>query len=198
MSAPWLQVDSEEFISRTNTDIQGDLQFGSSSGSVGQIILKTGANTQAWSNLPAGTNYVYKVIKDSPNNVNVGANTFINGTVSVNINNPFTFDGLTGIFTAVVSGTYRWHLETTLSNSLVQTKFKMVVNSVVTSTRTNIYIPSLTTDQPFISSDIFTVTAGQTVVPTFEAFGVSGILNNSGLDATYNNPTTYIIFERIN
>ena len=51
-----LNVDGN-FFSNANsslygtTDIQGDLQFASNSGSVGQVLTKTGASTQDWQNL---------------------------------------------------------------------------------------------------------------------------------------------------
>lgn len=197
MAAPWVELDSDAVIVRNNLDVQGDLQFSSSSGTAGQIILKTGANTQAWSNFPQSiTPAIAKLSLPIVVNVNSGNNTFIGGSVSL-VNNPFSFNPIDGTLTANITGLFRYHFVTTLSNGLAQTKFVLKVGSTTVSAQKNAYIPMLNVAQPFHATDTFNVTSGNIVTPTFITDGVGGTISNSGLDPDSGLSTTYIILEKI-
>src|ERR1043166_7926079 len=84
-------------------DIEGDLQIAASSGSSGNFVKKTGASTQAWSNLAASD------IKGGTNN-QVMISNGTNGTFS---------DNLAVVGTCTVGSTLGVTGVTTLSNNLI-------------------------------------------------------------------------------
>lgn len=220
---PGTLTSTSTFTASAAANIVGNLQFNSVSGSSGQFVKKTGASTQAFANIvasdiTAGSNgqvlltsggvstwgsipttlYFQRYYNNTTINVNTGTNVFsTTGVQQVNSNSPFTFNTGTGTFTCAVAGTYRWTFATILSTHDAQSKFLISDGTNILCAQQTDYLPGITSAQPFTYTGTFAATVGQIWAVGFASFGVGGVMNSSGADATFSCPTTTLEIARI-
>lgn len=101
------QLRGDELTADTILDVLGDLRLSSASGNVGEIIIKTGANTQAWAPLPSSNPIMENRQNSSDKTITLGVPADAEFSTSNYSNGSLGYTYLAGSFTVAANSVYR-------------------------------------------------------------------------------------------
>jgi hypothetical protein len=159
-------------------------------------VLTTVGGVPTWSS-PTSNQSLMRFYQNTVSDVNLGSNIFINATQQYDVGTPFTLQSLTGTFFCNQTGIYRFTFSTEFSTHDAQTKLLFSNGTDILYSKNSDYVAGLVTVQPFSATAMLQANFGEVWAIGCVSVGVGGTINNSGVDLTYNCPTTILEIELV-
>ena len=169
-----------------------DMILSNNDGSVGDVITKTSSTTTEWK----PTTYIAQINSTRVWDVNSGENVLKTGSL-FSVNDPFTFDPITGLLTCVEEGYYFCSYRNRFTSYTAQSSLTLGDGSSTYSVAVTTFIVGNNQDQDFNVSFTNFFSVGGVYDFRFVPHVNPGTLTTTGADPTYGNPTNVLTLFKI-